>query len=616
MIARRRRQKMPLTPSSLLLSVLVIVAVCWTSENPTAASAFVVQESSVSSRSTLYGKRLGLAPSIGPTSRHSSVPRGLRVLKRTKRAPSSSSALNMTPILSFVKSATMPLTKPLAKRMLLVLGVAAMLFLSKQYTRILWPGSSPDSALSEPLPPGSLGCPFFGNNIMAGTREYGPYVFFDRANTKLNNPSLFKLYAFGMPMVSVRGSDNIKTVLKDEFDPNGVNTELVGESYTQVFGNQSIIYESDGKTHGFLRRLVGAAMTPAAVANAIPAIQKAANERIDIMLSKDTVKMEDVCNDFTLDVAWRQILGLDLTRDEVPTFYQNVKVWVGGIFNPLFALPFKVPGIRFTKCYKAHKYLVSKVEEKLAQLDANGPDGSTLSGIYYATDDDNDSRKLSRQQVIDNALILIVAGSETSASTLTVASLLLGLHKDVWNKVKEEQAAMVAKYGDDITSKAELDAECPYLDSVIRETLRLRPVPATEIRRTSKSIILNGMQIPKNWMLWLNIRSTHDNDPITMKQDGSHMDIKLGFKPERWNDAATKPSEWMPFGSGARRCLGENLAMTEMKVFLATLARRVDYDLVGSTDEILWKRMSVMPRPLDGVEVAPRPMATASNTAS
>lgn len=151
-------------------------------------------------------------------------------------------------------------------------------------------------------------------------------------------------------MVSVRGSDNIKTVLNDEFDPNGVNTELVGESYTQVFGNQSIIYESDGKTHGFLRRLVGAAMTPAAVANAVPAIQKAANEQIDIMSSKATVKMEDVCNDFTLDVAWRQILGFDLTQDEIPTFYQNVKVWVGGIFNPLFALPFKVPGIRFTKC--------------------------------------------------------------------------------------------------------------------------------------------------------------------------------------------------------------------------------------------------------------------------
>lgn len=380
------------------------------------------------------------------------------------------------------------------------------------------------------------------------------------------------------------------------------------------FGNESVLYESNGKTHSLLRRLVGSSMMPAAVTNAVSAIQQAANVQIDDMLTQDTVKMEDVCNEFTLDVAWRQILGLNLDDDEIEVFYKNVKEWIGGLFNPLLALPFTVPGLRFTKAFKTHEYLVNKVEEKLAKLEASGPDGSTLSGIYFATDDgDADgSRKLSRQQVIDNALILILAGSETSASTLTTASLLLGLHKNVWYKLKEEQADMIAKCGNDISSKAEIDTECPYLDSIIRETLRLKPIPATEIRRTMKSIVLDGMQIPKKWMLWLNIRSTHDNDPVTMEPDGSHMDVKLGFKPERWSDPETKPSQWLPFGSGARRCLGENLAMTEMKVFLAMLARRVDYDLLSPSDEILWKRMSAMPRPLDGVVVAPRPVEIAS----
>jgi len=557
------------------------------------------------------------APSSSSSPLHRVAKKSFRVEKKLSSLPKSpsgsdsASALQMAPVLSFVKSTAMQLKTPFARRMLLVLG-AAMLFLSKQYKRIFWPGSSPDPSLSEPLPPGSLGCPFLGSNVMSGTREYGPYVFFERARQSFQNPSLLKLYAFGMPMVSVTGSDNIQTILKDEFDPEGVNTEMLGDSYTQVFGDNSILYESDKTTHGFLRRLVGAAMTPTAVTNAVPAIQQAANDQVDEMLTQKTVKMEEVCNDFTLDVAWRQILGLDLTEEEIPEFHKQVKNWVGGIFNPFFALPFKVPGIRFTKCYKAHTYLVSKVEEKLVQLDANGPDGSTLSGIYFATDEDNDSRKLSRQQVIDNALILIIAGSETSASTLTVASLALGLHPEVMKKVKEEQKTMIAKYGENITSKAQLDAECPYLDSVIRETLRLRPVPSMELRRTKKSFVIDGMQIPKNWMLWMNIRNTHDNDPVTMEDDGSHMDMNLGFQPDRWSDVSTKPSQWMPFGSGARRCLGENLAMTEMKIFLATLARRVDYDLVSPTDKILWKKMSIMPRPLDGVEVAARPTAAAA----
>lgn len=157
------------------------------------------------------------------------------------------------------------------------------------------------------------------------------------------------------------------------------------------------------------------------------------------------------------------------------------------------------------------------VEEKLDILDANGPDGSTLSGIYFVTDDQGDERKLTRQQVIDNALILILAGSETSSNTLTVALLLLGLHPDVWRNVKQEQAAMVAKCGNEITSKAQLDAETPYRGTVIKETLRIRPIPFMELRRTIKSTVLNGMQIPKNWMVLYNVRSTHDSDPIIYK---------------------------------------------------------------------------------------------------
>ena len=80
---------------------------------------------------------------------------------------------------------------------------------------------------------------------MGGTKEYGPYVFFDRMAKKLGNPSLFKFYAFGTPMISVQGVDNIKKVLKDEFDPEGVNTHLVGKNYGLVFGDESILYERD-----------------------------------------------------------------------------------------------------------------------------------------------------------------------------------------------------------------------------------------------------------------------------------------------------------------------------------------------------------------------------------
>lgn len=79
------------------------------------------------------------------------------------------------------------------------------------------------------------------------------------------------------------------------------------------------------------------------------------------------------------------------------------------------------------------------------------------------------------------------------------------------------------------------------------------------------------------------------------------MDHMMGFKPERWLSEDTKPKEWMPFGDGQRRCIGERLGMTEMKVFLAMLARKVyKYELVNKIDSehrIEWQTNNAMARP-------------------
>ena len=84
------------------------------------------------------------------------------------------------------------------------------------------------------------------------------------------------------------------------------------------------------------------------------------------------------------------------------------------------------------------------------------------------------------------------------------------------------------------------------------------------------------------------------------------MDVVKGFKPERWLDDKTNvPTEYMPWGVGPRFCLGYNLAMAEMKVFLALFARKVDFNLTNTTpDNIEWKKVSIIPKPLDGALIS------------
>ena len=82
------------------------------------------------------------------------------------------------------------------------------------------------------------------------------------------------------------------------------------------------------------------------------------------------------------------------------------------------------------------------------------------------------------------------------------------------------------------------------------------------------------------------------------------MDLWKGFQPARWLDESTRPtSEYMPFGAGNRFCLGYALAMLEMKVFLAVLARRIQFSLVNDPQKTKWKEGIIL-TPKDGCEIS------------
>lgn len=521
------------------------------------------------------------------------------------------------------------------------LVLLAAFALAKNARRILWPHSGPDASVKAPLPPGSLGCPLVGTPFFWGSTDYGAGSFYRTQARKIASsrtsapsqleamPRAFRYYFFGKPFVAVSGKSTLQRLLSLEFEPDGIRTAMRRTGPT-LMGATSLITESDRKQHSFLRRLVGQALTPAAVAASVPVLQSAAQATVVAILSQGEggapVRMDRVCTDFTLDVAWKQILGLKLSPDEVPTFFQAVDDWINGLASIQSVLNFR---IKSTKSWRAKEYLQGKVVEKIEDLERNGPDGtSTVSGMVFAADDEAkdreghgnaggaSSRKLTREQVVDNAMLLILAGSETSASTLTNAMAFLGLHRPVWERLVDEQRRMQSKHGNQLTKDA-LDRECPYLDAVIRETMRIRPLSGGIPRIAKETILLQGQQIPKGWFVDWSAALSHELDPKTFKEDGSHMDVLKGFQPERWLSEETEPVDYVPMGAGPRYCLGSNLAYVEMKVFLAVLSRSLDFELVKSGNEsnkgLVWKRMSIIPKVENGVPVRVRPLQAISS---
>jgi len=502
--------------------------------------------------------------------------------------------------------------------------LAAVAWLTVNFRRIFSPNSvlERDLSVAAPLPPAAPSCPFIGNNILGGSTGFGAGYFYSKTSKILGQPRIW-LYSFlGKPGIVISGGKRIKDLLNLEFKEDGVsNFELP----SGILNADSILAEKEKATHSSLRRLVGAAMTPAMVSASMPNLQASAEKRINEVLEEDgeVVCVEDMCTAYTLDVAWKQILGLDLKEDDIPFFKDAVNQWISGFTSPRLILnifPHTSPSM------KAKQYLVQRIVERIERLERDGPDSSTLSGMVFARDSsygegksDGLSRKLTRSQVVENSLVLILAGTETSASTLTNAMLFLGLSPDIWRKVVEEQRQLKERHGSPagerlVLRREMLDTECPYLDGVIKETMRIKPITSGGPRMTRKTLMVDGYQIPKGWGVNWNVLLTHELDPITRLEDGSHMDVRAGFVPERWLDEATRPtSDFIPMGAGPRYCLGATLAYAEMKVFLAVLAQNVDYRLADEgalkgEDAVLWKRMSIIPKPADGVPIVMTPV--------
>jgi len=506
----------------------------------------------------------------------------------------------------------------------------------------LWPGSLPDETVDVPLPTGSLGCPFFGSDSMlSGNRDKGPGFFFREASEELGHPPVYKFYFLGTPVAAISGgflhrklsalefshTEALSPTYNDSPASSNVkgNDSTIGEvdmvNYDKresqsrrrptVFGGDNLLFERNREKHAFLRRLVGVGMTGRALEAALPTLNEIARQRIQSGLLETTaeqVNMELVCNEYTLDITQNHILGLNLPRDQLEVFRDNVKTWVRAFYSPLANMD--SPWVtRFLPEYHARLYIEDQIQDKVEALLSNGPDAkaSVLSDMVFAVDEDAESgvstKTLTREQIVGNALLLIVTGSETSSGTLIFMMFLLGLHPSAYQQVVQEQRKVQAKFGNEMTMDI-LDHHCPYLNSVLKETMRMGPSTGGFPKRVTQTMIVEGVQIPKGWSIFSNIRLTHLLDPTTRTAEESHMNVFRGFRPERWLDEETAPSsDYIPFGTGLRHCIGSKLATLQMQLFLLQLARNVEsFDL--ATDyrdrKVTWNPATFVPRPLDG----------------
>ena len=148
-------------------------------------------------------------------------------------------------------------------------------------------------------------------------------------------------------------------------------------------------------------------------------------------------------------------------------------------------------------------------------------------------------------------MTLLVAGHETTATALAWAFELLLRHPVELARLQQE---VDSGRSDD------------YLDAVIKETLRLRPVLPGVVRKLTKPLTLGGYDLPAGVRAAPNIYLTHRRADVYPEPER--------FRPERFLERPADTYSWIPFGGGVRRCLGAAFATMEMREVVRAVAER------------------------------------------
>ncbi|GLC46730.1 hypothetical protein PLESTB_001357200 [Pleodorina starrii] len=535
---------------------------------------------------------------------------------------------------------------------------------------------------------------------------------------------VFRTNLLGQQVYVVGTQDVLRSVWSDE---EAFEFFVPGKTFSMLLTD--IRHMREPVQHAFFRRKLGQALSPAAVAaNLLGPMAEVMRRHLDEWGRRGRVELSHACEELSMDVALEVVTGHPLPPD--PADRATMRRLFRTVLDGLFGLPVVLPGTAIYRALRARRRLMAMlwplVEAEAAEIaakarggegakddleaegtaadaaaaasastGASGPppvrmleaqvssalaaaaaaaesksrsiSGSTSGGVDHAG---LLGSLLSPEQLFERALGTVIAVDETSRHMFFAAISATALAPGVRSRLEEEQRQAIRKYGNELSYSVLSDM--PYLDAVIKETLRLLPPSIGGFRIAKRDVQLRGgVVVPRGGVVYWSTHLAHCCDPALLPrtpapepparfaQAGSwfrssasataaasdpaaatrralargaavgptglpaHLDFQCrfeeAFRPERWLVGGssgvaeeTRPRQWVVFGGGAHLCLGQHVAVAEAKLLLVLLLRRFEVRL---EDPGLLAKASMLPGPkprkgTDGLLLIPRDLQT------
>jgi cytochrome P450 len=332
----------------------------------------------------------------------------------------------------------------------------------------------------------------------------------------------------------------------------------------------------DGREHMRQRKLLLPPFQGSAVQNFRKVIREVAEAEVDGWREGASFVMRERMRALTFEVIVRAVFGV--TERERIERLRSALVSVLDM-QAVFVLPSALrrdlgrwtPWGQFQRRLKAADALIyEEIARRRSEADLEDRT-DVLSLLLRARDEDGGA--MTDVELRDELMTMLLAGHETTATGLAFAFDLLLRDPRVLARLRGELAG-----GDDA-----------YLDAVVTEALRLRPVIDAAERTLTKPRTIGGWDLPAGIRVYPAIVAVHLREDLYPQPHR--------FRPERFIEEEATSYSWLPFGGGIRRCIGAALAQAEMAEVIRTVVSRVDLEPTRPDREpVVMRGITLVPR--------------------
>jgi cytochrome P450 len=396
------------------------------------------------------------------------------------------------------------------------------------------------------------------------------------------------LLVFGVG-VYVCDPDAIRDMLTG--DQSDLHAGEANEPLSPVLGQKSVLI-LDGREHLRQRKLLLPPFQGSAVQNFRTLIRAVAEAEVDHWREGERFVMRERMRALTFEVIVRAVFGV--TEAERIERLRNALVSLISM-QVFFVLPSVLrqdlgrwsPWGQFQRRLKAADALIYEaIERRRSEPDLEHRT-DVLSLLLRARDEDG--QPMSDIELRDELMTMLLAGHETTATGLAFAFDLLPRNPTVVTRLRDELNS-----GDDA-----------FLDAVVTESLRLRPVIDAAERTLTKPRTIGGWDLPAGIRVYPAIAAVHLREDLYPRPHE--------YRPERFLDEEAQSYSWLPFGGGIRRCIGAALAQAEMAEVIRTVVSRIDLEPTRPEPEpVVMRGITLVPK--HGTPVRVKRVAARSRT--